>query len=329
MTGSELEIVLDGGIQRSNFDEVRRDLIARIQEVQTELVTDQDFAQAEAQSKSLKADETALKKAKQSAIRQVASIHALFDAIDEIAEEARQTRLLLDRQVKKRKKEIKEQMVEDALARVARELESQSGEFYRVNWDPFLERSRFEQALKGKKSGSKAETAVAKVRHQVIEEIERKVAKVEAAVRRLEQVLPEYQPLFQDRDSLLDLSEYELEAEIEKRIRVADSTSSDQGSEEVAAPEAVGQPARQPVESSEVVRAVDLDTPRFCPQLVWESEAAIAGAAEAPVTHRIVVEVQTAWGLAERFGEKIACEAPRFSETWRVVLDELPSSDDV
>jgi hypothetical protein len=323
MSRSNLEIALTGAVQRSNFDEFREDLIRQILEVKTELVTDQDFAVAEEQSKELKGTEKSLKAAKQAAISQVESIHFLFVAIDEVAEEARQTRLKLDRQIKERKSEIKEKLVEDALATVRRELESQTGEFYRIDWEPFLERSRFAEVVKGKRSLLRVKAGVAEVIGGVSREIRLKARAVERADRKLEQISSQHRPLFQDRDALLDMSFDELEAEIEKRIRVANAGSPDeqpQPSTEAGPPGPV--PTTYSVDSG-LSDQTESGSSRFSPTLVWDSEETSSQPLESEFSHRVVVELRSSWGSAEQIAEKISQEVSRDCEAWRVTLREV------
>ena len=112
---NQLFIKLTGTVNSSNFDEWKMELIAQIQAVNIELVTDNDFVIASEQVKSFKSAEKSLKEAKQSAIDQAVEIQQLFSAIDEISEEARQARLSLERQIKARKIEIKQNYIHEFL----------------------------------------------------------------------------------------------------------------------------------------------------------------------------------------------------------------------
>ena len=111
----QLFIKLTGTVNSSNFDVWKKELITQIQSVNVELVTDNDFVTASKQVKSFKSAEKSLKQAKQSAISQAEEIQQLFTAIDEITEEARQARLSLERQIKARKLEIKQQYIQSGI----------------------------------------------------------------------------------------------------------------------------------------------------------------------------------------------------------------------
>ncbi|HEX7636860.1 MAG TPA: YqaJ viral recombinase family protein, partial [Burkholderiaceae bacterium] len=106
-----LRIEVSGQVTASNLSEFRATALAAIRGVKRELSTDQDFADAESAVKWCGDVESRLEAAKQHALSQTASIDALFRTMDEIAAEARRTRLDLDKLVKARKESIREEIV--------------------------------------------------------------------------------------------------------------------------------------------------------------------------------------------------------------------------
>ena len=126
---NQLVIKLTGTVNASNFDEWKKDLIFQIQSTNRELATDDDFVAASEQVKSFKLAENSLKQAKQSAIDQAEEIQQLFLAIDEVTEEARQARLSLERQIKTRKIEIKNQCIQVGIDEIQSFIDEQLGEF--------------------------------------------------------------------------------------------------------------------------------------------------------------------------------------------------------
>lgn len=100
-----LRIEVTGMVTASNLAEWKEQAIAVFQGISTELVTDQDFADAETTVKWCGSIEEQLKAAKQHALGQTESIDLLFRTIDAIAEEARSKRLALEKRVKTRKDE--------------------------------------------------------------------------------------------------------------------------------------------------------------------------------------------------------------------------------
>ena len=100
-----LRIEVTGMVTASNLAEWKDQAIAVFQGISQDLTTDQDFADAEKTVKWCGEIEDQLKGAKQHALSQTESIDLLFRTIDDISEQARATRLALDKLVTKRKEE--------------------------------------------------------------------------------------------------------------------------------------------------------------------------------------------------------------------------------
>jgi len=109
-----LLIEVTGQVTQSNLAAWKDQAIAVFQGISTDLSTDQDFADAEKTVKWCGDIEDQLKGAKQHALSQTASIDELFRTIDAISEEARATRLRLDKLVKARKEERRSEIGNDA-----------------------------------------------------------------------------------------------------------------------------------------------------------------------------------------------------------------------
>lgn len=219
---SQLTIVLSGVIEKSNFDEWKTDLIEQIRSVKTELKTDDDFASATKHVKQFKAAEKNLKKAKQSALEQAAEINALFEAIDTVSEEARQARLTLDRQIKKRKQEIKDDFVAEGIAKVKAFIAEQSEAYQSIDHSAYLDEEIFEDALSGKASTKGMSNAIAKTSASIKESITAQAAVVDANLVTLENLPPNHQALFQDKAYLLALSAEQLNIKIDERVAKLD-----------------------------------------------------------------------------------------------------------
>ena len=217
---NQLIIQLRGEIQSSNFDEWKNDLIAQIQSVNTELINDHDFVVATRYVKVFKAAERSLREAKQSAINQAADIQRLFNAIDEIAEETRQVRLSLERQIKTRKLEIKEACIQSGIEVVRAFLEQQSPDFQLVDHSTYVDRTRFESAVKRKAGIQRMQAAIDNLCRRITLEISQKAVEITHNGIVLDNLPRKYKFLFQDRNSLLVLSIQELRLTIDKRIAV-------------------------------------------------------------------------------------------------------------
>ncbi len=109
-----LRIEVTGMVTASNLDAFKAHALEVFSNINTELKTDQDFADAEKTVKWCSEVEEKLKAAKEHALSQTESIDALFKAIDDIAAEARRKRLELDKLVKSRKDSIRTEIVMDS-----------------------------------------------------------------------------------------------------------------------------------------------------------------------------------------------------------------------
>lgn len=159
-----LRIEVTGMVTASNLAEWKDQAIALFQSINTELTTDQDFADAEKTVKWCGDIEDQLKGAKQHALSQTASIDELFRTIDAISEEARSTRLKLDKLVKSRKDERRTEIGNNARRTVqdhVRAINETLGEHALAM--PATLVAEIGDAMKGKKSFASMESAVATV----------------------------------------------------------------------------------------------------------------------------------------------------------------------
>lgn len=109
-----LSIQIRGEVTLSNLPAFKEAASTFIANINTDLKTDDDFAQAEATVKFCKEAEDDLAAAKKSAISQTASIDELMRTIDHIQAQLRDKRLVLDKAVKQQKQAIKEGIVAEA-----------------------------------------------------------------------------------------------------------------------------------------------------------------------------------------------------------------------
>lgn len=106
-----LRIEVTGMVTASNLDAFKSHALAVFGGINTELTTDQHFADAETTVKWCSDVEDRLKAAKEHALSQTESIDALFKAIDDIAAEARRVRLNLKKSIDSRKDDIRTEIV--------------------------------------------------------------------------------------------------------------------------------------------------------------------------------------------------------------------------
>ena len=145
-----LTIEARGEVISSNIEEFRDLVRAALGNINRDLKTDEDFGQAELDTKALKGAEDTVKSAKEKALKDAESLHALFTTLDETGEEIRTARLDLEKQIAKRKEEVKSELVEAALAT--------------FDIDPKDARKHFlgglQSAIKGKRTVDSIQTAL-------------------------------------------------------------------------------------------------------------------------------------------------------------------------
>ncbi len=253
---SELIIKLKGEVTDTNFDEWKNDLIAKLGKVNTELTTDDDFANAESDVKAIKAGEKSLKDAKTSALEQADEIQKLFAAIDEVSGEARTARLALEKQIRTRKDEIKDEIVDTGVEAVRDYLQEQSETLQSVRHSWF-EKSAFEDAIKGKRTASSMQKAVT----GLVVKIKGEMADRETIISENQKVIDgidkQYSAVFQDEQSLLLMDSDALQSTIDERIAYFEEEKKKQPAEVAT------EPSEEPPEEAEeqASEAEEEDTP--------------------------------------------------------------------
>lgn len=146
-----LFVQVEGKVLATNLDAFKLAAQTFIDGIKTELVNDQDFADADKMVKFLKDGEERLALAKQQALAQTASIDELFRTVDAISEQMRSKRLALDKLVKAEKINRKAAIISDARqaldAHVAKLNERIGG-----LWMPTFNDGGFAEAIAGMKS---------------------------------------------------------------------------------------------------------------------------------------------------------------------------------
>lgn len=114
-----LRIEVTGMVTASNLAEYKAHALAVFESINRELVTDDQFADAEKTIKWAGDVESRLAAAKQHALSQTSSIDELFRTIDDISAEARRVRLDLDKLVKARKEAVRLEIVTEGAKALA------------------------------------------------------------------------------------------------------------------------------------------------------------------------------------------------------------------
>lgn len=209
----DLIVRVSGSIQTSNFDEFRESALAIIKDVDRELVTDQDFADAEIVAKSCKQAEIRIAQAKQDAMHQTEDISALFTLMDKLSDQFRNTRLSLESRVKKEKERRKNEVVEDGLSRL-KSIVSESLVSHKYAYNQRL----IVDAVKGCKSLSSMKERIDKVIESECELINAAVSRYTLNMARIGTAEEQYPGLFFDKKDVAYGEEETVSAVIESRI---------------------------------------------------------------------------------------------------------------
>jgi hypothetical protein len=137
-------------VTASNLDKFKTAALELISGVNTDLQTDQDFADAEKAIKWAKEVEQKLTASKAHALSQTASIDELFRALDEIKETARTTRLTLEKLVKQRKESLKIEIVTGAKNKLRAHIDAINKTLQGVSMPEII--ADFAGAIRGKKN---------------------------------------------------------------------------------------------------------------------------------------------------------------------------------
>jgi predicted phage-related endonuclease len=206
-----LRIDLTGEVRASNLAEFKEIALARIASINTNLVTDEDFASAEKAVKFLDKGEKQLEATKKAALEQTASIDELFKTVDYLKAEMRDKRLSLNKLVKAEKENRRTQIIQDAEKAFTEWLVDQNNPApVRFNFDPA-------SAMKGKKTITSLQSAADDELARAKVETKQLIDMFKANKAALDEQT-EYLFLFSDWQQLIQKQPDDLEAIIKARI---------------------------------------------------------------------------------------------------------------
>lgn len=212
-----LTIELVGRVTATNLADWQAIVTARIQSINTNLQTDQDFADAEKTIKFLGDGEKKLELVKEQALSQTASIDELFRAIDNIKKEMSVKRLELNRTVEKRKVDIRAEIESRGKKAYADHLTSLYNRLT-ISCHSSMPVADFAGKMKGKKTVASLNDAVDTELARVIPEANAVADRVEANQKTLAEVDPQYAGLFSDKLAIVTKAPDDLAALIKVRI---------------------------------------------------------------------------------------------------------------
>jgi len=282
-----LRIEVTGMVTASNLEQFKAHSLAVFGSINTELETDQHFADAEKAVKWCGDVEERLEAAKQHALSQTESIDALFRTIDEISAEARAKRLMLDKLVKARKLSIREDIVMTAAKALQTHIDhinTSLGGKARMPAVP----ADFAGAIKGKKTISSlrdsadSELARAKIAAGQIGD------SIRANLASLDELAANYLFLFNDVQQLVMKANDDLLALI--KVRISEHQKAEEQKAE-AQREQIRQQELQRIEAEAKAKAPVEPAPVTCPSPV-KAAAPVQSASKPATTTSVPVNLQ-------------------------------------
>lgn len=212
-----LRIEVTGMVTASNLEQFKAHSLAVIGAINTDLQTDQHFADADKTVKWCGEAESRLAAAKQHALSQTESIDLLFRTIDQISEQVRAKRLELEKLVKARKVAIRDEIVITAAKALHEHIEKINASFagkVRMPAVPadFAGVIKGKKGIKGLRDAADTELARAKIEASQIGD------SIRANLQSLDTLAKDHQFLFNDLQQLVLKANDDLGALIKVRI---------------------------------------------------------------------------------------------------------------
>lgn len=244
-----LRIEVTGMVTASNLDAFKAHAMTVFGNINTELSTDQDFADAETTVKWCSDVEDKLKAAKEHALSQTESIDVLFKAIDDITAEARRKRLELEKLVKARKDTIRNDIVIDAAKALQDHIDQINGTLNsRIRMPKVV--ADFAGVIKGKrtisslKEAADSELARAKIEASRIGDL------IRTNLKSLNELASKHGFLFHDAQELVLKANDDLVALIKVRINEHEQQQAELARQKEAEQATQQQLAKEPVQQA-------------------------------------------------------------------------------
>lgn len=211
-----LSIVLSGEVKSSNLVVYKDFALQFVEGINTDLQTDQDFANAEGAVKFCERAEKELELVKRAALAQTATIDELFCTIDTLKEAMRSKRLVLDKLVKSRKESIRLELKQEADKDLGKHVETLNNNLRTVRLPSIA--ADFVGVMKGKRSIESLKNAIAGEMVKAKGEATRIAGLYAENLTTLETLSQGYSQLFTDVQQLVTKSNDDLVLLINARI---------------------------------------------------------------------------------------------------------------
>jgi hypothetical protein len=211
-----LMVEIEGAVKQSNLTVYQGKALAFIESINTTLVTDQDFADAEETVKFCDKAESELDLIKQQALSQTVEIDVLFRTIDILREAMRAKRLELTKLVKSRKEEIRAEIISKAKTALNEHISALNVQLGAVRL-PVIPVD-FITAIKGKKTLTSLQGAANDELARAKIEANQICDKYQANLKLFDVIEPAFKPLFADINQLVGNDSEHLKLLIDQRI---------------------------------------------------------------------------------------------------------------
>lgn len=218
-----LRIEVMGMVTNSNLAAFKSHALSVIGSINRDLVTDQDFADAEQTVKWCKDVEDRLKAAKQHALSQTSSIDELFRTLDDIGEEARVTRLDLDKLVKAMKENRRTEILNSAAAALQAHIAAINKRLGQCQIHSF--RADFAGAMKGKRTIATLQDAADSELARAKIEINEKAEAIICNLENYREYAAGFEFLFSDLQDIINKQDEDFCSLV--RMRIADHTAAE------------------------------------------------------------------------------------------------------
>ena len=211
-----LSVVLVGEVKNSTLPAFKGKAMAFIDSINTDLQTDDDFANAENAVKFCEKAEKEIDLVKSQALSQTRSIDELFREMDHIKELLRQKRLMLDKLVKARKESLKNEIIAEARDLLMADMAKANEEFRPVVIQGVT--ADFAGAAKNKRTFASLRSAVNDELSRVRIALSERRDHIRASIKLINDAGADYKFLFSDIQQLVDRPHDYLQMVIDKRV---------------------------------------------------------------------------------------------------------------
>lgn len=210
-----LSVALVGEVKSSNLPVFKSKALAFIESINTDLQTDEDFANAEEAVKFCERSEKEIELVKSQALAQTNTIDELFRAMDQIKEQLRQKRLTLDKLVKSRKESLKAEIINEARQKLMDDI-SKANEEFPVTVSGVT--ADFAAAAKNKRTFASLRSAVNDELTRARLVLASRRDHVRASIKIVNDAGTDYKFLFNDLQQLVDKQHDHLQMIVKQRV---------------------------------------------------------------------------------------------------------------